>query len=147
MTINEIIKRVEKLNCNLVEITGGEPLLQNGHIELIKKLEQKNYFILLETGGALPINDIPKKTHIILDLKCPSSNMEDKNLWENLDFIKKKDEVKFVIGDRNDYRWTKKIIKNLQKEVIFGRLIKITYPLQKLIRFFQVHLTTITYLV
>jgi len=111
MTVDEIIKEVDKLNCNLVEITGGEPLVQNGYIDLIKKLESKKYKVLIETGGALSIKNIPQNTHIILDLKCPSSNMQDKNLLENLDYIKSTDEIKFVIGDKNDYTWAKKVIK------------------------------------
>jgi len=111
MTIDEIINKVDKLNCHLVEITGGEPLLQPGYIKLIEKLENNNYKVLVETGGALSIKEISKKTHIILDLKCPSSNMEDRNLFENLKYLKKTDEVKFVIGNKEDYKWTKSIIE------------------------------------
>jgi len=110
MTLLNIIKEIEKYNCDLVEITGGEPLLQENCIELIKKLEKINKKVLIETGGALTIKNISKNTHIILDIKCPSSNMSDKNLWENFDYIKKSDEIKFVIGNETDYIWMKKII-------------------------------------
>tara|TARA_B100000029_G_scaffold484358_1_gene536465 strand:- start:717 stop:1358 length:642 start_codon:yes stop_codon:yes gene_type:complete len=110
MTIEEILEKVESLDCNLVEITGGEPLLQDGCIELIKNLEKRNHTVLLETGGALPINKVSSKTHIILDIKCPSSKMDDKNYWKNIKELKKTDEVKFVIGDKADYNWSKKII-------------------------------------
>ena len=109
-TIKQIIKKVDSLNCHLVEITGGEPLLQDGCVKLIKELEKNNYKILLETGGALSIKDIPSKTHIVLDIKCPSSEMQNKNYWKNMDYIKKSDEVKFVIGNKIDYNWSKKII-------------------------------------
>jgi len=111
MNISEIISKIKSYNCDLVEITGGEPLLQEGYIELINELEKQNKKVLIETGGALPIKNIPFKTHIILDIKCPSSKMSDKNLWENINHLKESDEVKFVIGDKDDYIWTKKIIK------------------------------------
>ena len=118
MSISEIIKKTNSFNCDLVEITGGEPLLQNGCIELIKELQKINKKVLIETGGSLPINNIPKKTHIILDLKCPSSKMENKNLWSNIKFLRTRDEVKFVIGDLTDYKWAKKVINkyNLNKK-------------------------------
>ena len=126
MKISEIIKKVESYDCNLVEITGGEPLIQKSCIELIEKLEKIKKTVLIETGGSLPINQISKKTHIILDLKCPSSNMEDRNLWDNIKYLKKIDEVKFVIGDLKDYKWSKKIIKkyalNKKCAVLFSPL-------------------------
>ena len=114
MSIQEILKKVNSYKYNLVEITGGEPLLQEGCVELISKLEKENKKVLIETGGALPIKKISSKTHIILDIKCPSSNMSDKNLWENINHLKKSDEVKFVIGNKEDYEWTKKIIEEYQ---------------------------------
>ena len=110
MTIKQILGKVESLNGNLVEKTGGESLLQDGCIELIKNLEKKNHTVLLETGGALPIKNVSLKTHIILDIKCPSSKMDDKNYWENIKHLKKTDEVKFVIGNKTDYNWSKRII-------------------------------------
>jgi len=120
MTIKQIVKKANSYKCNLVEITGGEPLLQKNCIKLIDELEKNNKKVLVETGGSLPIKNISKKTHIILDLKCPSSNMESKNLWENLDYIKKTDEIKFVIGNKTDYDWVKKTIKknNLEKKCL-----------------------------
>ena len=120
ISIKEIIRKVNSYKCNLVEITGGEPLLQKNCIELINELEKNNKKVLIETGGSLPIKNISKNTHIILDLKCPSSNMESKNLWDNLDYIKKTDEIKFVIGNKADYDWVKKIIKkhNLEKKCL-----------------------------
>ena len=111
MNIKDILSKVNAYKCDLVEITGGEPLIQEGCIELISKLQECKKNVLIETGGALPIKDIPKKTHIVLDIKCPSSNMADKNLWENIKHIKNTDEIKFVIGDKKDYQWTKNIIK------------------------------------
>ena len=120
ITIKQIVKKANSYKCNLVEITGGEPLLQKNCIKLIDELEKNNKKVLVETGGSLPIKNISTKTHIILDLKCPSSNMESKNLWENLDYIKKTDEIKFVIGNKTDYDWVKKTIKknNLEKKCL-----------------------------
>ena len=116
MEINQILKEVNSYKCNLVEITGGEPLLQKNCIKLIDELEKNNKKVLIETGGSLSIKNISKKSHIILDLKCPSSNMENKNLWENLDYIKNTDEIKFVVGNKADYDWSKKIIKKYNLE-------------------------------
>lgn len=116
MSIKQIIKKINSYKCNLVEITGGEPLLQKNCIKLINELEKNNKKVLIETGGSLSIQNISKKTHIILDLKCPSSNMENKNLWANLDYIKKTDEIKFVVGNKTDYEWTKNIIKKYDLE-------------------------------
>ena len=70
--------------------------------------------VLLETSGSLPIKEVDKRVHIVMDLKCPSSKMEKKNLYENISFLKPSDEVKFVIGNRNDYEWTKEKITELK---------------------------------
>ena len=111
MQISNIIKKVNELNCNLVEVTGGEPLVQDACIDLLESLISNGNKILIETGGALTIEKIPTQVTIILDIKCPSSDMCDKNLWSNIDLIKKTDEIKFVIGDKKDYEWSKNIIK------------------------------------
>ena len=110
MSINEILKDIKKYSCNLVEVTGGEPLFQKECIPLLKKLVKSDYKVLLETSGSLSIKNVPKKVINIIDFKCPSSNMMKKNLWENINYLKKKDEVKFVIEDENDYKWAKKKI-------------------------------------
>jgi len=124
MKVSDIITKVNQLNCNLVEVTGGEPLVQDGCINLLKSLVSNGNKILIETGGALSISKIPKEVTIILDIKCPSSNMSDKNLWTNIDLIKPNDEIKFVIGNQKDYKWSKDIIKkyNLLKrcKVLFS---------------------------
>ncbi|MCP5062198.1 MAG: radical SAM protein [Ignavibacteriae bacterium] len=110
-SIDEIICEVKNYNCNLVEVTGGEPLMQEESLILIEELCKLNYDVMLETGGSLPIENVNKSVKIILDLKCPSSKMEKKNLYENIDFLKPNDEVKFVIGNREDFDWTKEIIE------------------------------------
>lgn len=109
-TIDEILKKVKSYNCNLVEVTGGEPLVQKESLELLKCLCDEGYQVLLETSGSLSIKDVDQRVIIIMDLKTPSSGMMKKNLFSNFDYLKLKDEVKFVIGNREDYDWAKKII-------------------------------------
>ena len=128
--IEEIICEIRKYNCNLVEITGGEPLVQNESLEFMKKLCDEGFEVMIETGGSLPVKEIDKRVMIIMDLKCPSSKMMKKNLYENINFLKKSDEVKFVIGNRGDYNWSKEIIEKyglIEKcsvlfSVVFGKL-------------------------
>jgi 7-carboxy-7-deazaguanine synthase len=130
-SIPEIINKVKKYNCKLVEITGGEPLVQMEEcLLLMKQLCDEGFKVIIETGGSLTIKDIDPRVKIIMDLKCPSSDMEKKNLYANIDCLKPIDEIKFVIGSREDYDWTKEIISNysLNKKceilfsVVFGKL-------------------------
>jgi len=111
MTIDEIISIVKKYNCNLVEVTGGEPLVQKETLDLMKRLCDEGYKVLLETSGSISIENVDKRVTIIMDLKTPSSKMMKKNLYSNIDFLKPDDEIKFVIGNREDYEWSKEIIK------------------------------------
>ena len=112
MSIDEIVKEIKKYNCNLVEVTGGEPLLQSECIDLLNKLINLDYDVMLETSGSLPVNLVHQNVKKIVDFKCPSSKMEHKNLWTILDNISSNDEIKFVIGDKNDFEWAQnKIIE------------------------------------
>jgi len=111
MSVNEILNKIKKYSCKLVEVTGGEPLFQEGCTNLLQKLVDLNYKVLLETSGSLTIKKVPKEVINIIDFKCPSSNMKKKNLWENINYLKLDDEVKFVIGNREDYDWAKNKIK------------------------------------
>ena len=111
LSINQIIEKVKNYDCNLVEVTGGEPLMQEESYLLLEKLCDEDFEVLLETGGSLQIKEVNKKVKIIMDLKCPSSGMQKKNLYDNLKYLKKTDELKFVIGTREDYDWSKKIIE------------------------------------
>ena len=131
MSVQRVINEIEKYGCKLVEITGGEPLVQAYEcLELMNKLCKLGYEVMIETGGSLSIKDIDPRVKIIMDLKCPSSGMEKKNLYQNLMFLKPNDELKFVIGDRMDYEWTNDVLKkyNLQGKciilfsVVFGKL-------------------------
>lgn len=109
-SVSEIISEVNKYGCNLVEITGGEPLLQKEVHILMKELCDLGFQVMIETGGSLPIKETDKRVKVIMDLKCPSSKMSDKNLYENIISLKQDDEIKFVIGNREDYDWSKDLI-------------------------------------
>ena len=111
MGIPEIIKEIKKYNCNLVEITGGEPLLQKKSIDLMNALLKENFDVMLETSGSLPIDKVPNDVIKIIDFKCPSSNMDKKNNWEIVNYIQTHDEIKFVIGNYDDYLWAKEKLK------------------------------------
>jgi len=110
MSIEEIVETVSEYKTKLVEVTGGEPLMQPASLELMKRLADSGYTVLLETGGSLSIADIDKRVRVIMDIKCPSSRMASKNRFENITLLKSLDEVKFVIGSREDYDWAKSII-------------------------------------
>ena len=114
MTLKQIIDTIVPMKTKLVEITGGEPMLQENVIPLMSKLINMNYTVLLETSGAISLKNVPKEVKKIVDFKCPSSGMENKNLWTILDELNKQDEIKFVIGDKIDYQWTKKIVEKYQ---------------------------------
>ncbi len=124
MSIEEIISEVKKYNCKLVEVTGGEPLVQKESIDLMKDLCDAGFEVMLETGGSLPVEDVDDRVKIVMDLKCPSSKMEKKNLYDNISHLKEKDEIKFVIGTREDYDWSKEIISkydlNGKHEILFS---------------------------
>lgn len=134
MEIEEILSEIRNLDCKLVEVTGGEPLFQNECVELMKRLCDEGYEVMVETGGSLPIKDIDKRVMVILDLKTPSSKMMKKNLFENVEYIKPIDEIKFVIGSREDYDWSKEIVAkyNLYAKcsilfsTVFGKLEPVT---------------------
>lgn len=123
MSIDDIITKIKSYNCKLVEVTGGEPLLQKESINLMKELIKNKYTVMLETSGSLPISDVPKEVFKIIDFKCPSSNMSHKNRWDILHDIENHDEIKFVIGNKEDYEWSKKKIKEYKlqnKTILFS---------------------------
>lgn len=105
-TLGEISDAVAAFRCGLVEITGGEPLLQNNVLSLMSMLSDSGYIVLLETSGAHDISQIDPRVHRIMDLKTPDSGEVEKNLWSNIDHLTLQDEVKFVIGSREDYEWS-----------------------------------------
>lgn len=111
MTMDHVLAQVATYGCRLVEVTGGEPLMQPGAIELMERLLKDGYEVMLETGGSLPIDQVPREVIKIVDFKAPSSGMMKKNLWSILDDLAPHDEIKFVIGDRADYDWAKAALK------------------------------------
>lgn len=106
-SLADIVEEVRSYGCNLVEITGGEPLLQPPVHELMTELCDQGFEVLIETSGSLDIAPIDPRVTIIMDLKPPGSAEESKNRYANVDALKSTDEVKFVILDRNDYEWSK----------------------------------------
>jgi len=106
MEVDEILKKVKAYGCKLVEITGGEPLLQDGVHDLMALLCTENFEVLLETGGSLDISRVDPRVKRIVDFKCPSSGMQKKNLWSIIEHLRLADEVKFVIGNREDFDWS-----------------------------------------
>jgi 7-carboxy-7-deazaguanine synthase len=105
-----VLSEVEQYRCRLVEITGGEPLLQEDVYPLMSTLLDRGFTVMLETGGHRPIGRVPKAVIKIMDVKCPGSGESDQNHWQNLDVLAKHDEVKFVVKDRVDYEFAREVI-------------------------------------
>jgi 7-carboxy-7-deazaguanine synthase len=110
-SVDEVVAAVEQHDCPLVEITGGEPLLQEDVYDLMNRLLASGRTVLLETGGHRPIDRVPIEVVKIVDVKCPGSGEVDKNDWSNLDRLSPHDEVKFVIKDRADYEFARDVIR------------------------------------
>ena len=106
-TLGEIVDAVTGYDCKLVEITGGEPLLQKNVLPLMTLLADAGRTILLETSGAHDISEVDPRVHRIMDLKTPGSGEVERNLFSNIPHLAKRDEVKFVIGSREDYEWSR----------------------------------------
>jgi 7-carboxy-7-deazaguanine synthase len=112
MSINDILNQVKKYNCKNILLSGGEPLLDPTSFVLVEKLYNNGYFILIETNGSIPIQKYLAYVTFSMDIKCPSTGMTEKMCWINLKDIRQDDEVKFVIANKNDYNFAKKIITN-----------------------------------
>jgi len=97
--------------AGLVLVTGGEPLLQAETLPLLVSLADAGFRVFLETNGSLSIREVDARVHRVLDLKCPASGMSGHNLWENLDLLTSRDEVKFVVSNRDDFLWALEIIQ------------------------------------
>ncbi|HUP19245.1 MAG TPA: radical SAM protein [Gemmatimonadota bacterium] len=108
-SLDEIVGVVRGYGCDLVEVTGGEPLIQRETNALLARLLVEGFEVLLETSGAWPIDDVPDGVKVIMDLKTPGSGMVGHNRWENLGLLDATDEVKFVICDRADYEWARSV--------------------------------------
>ena len=110
-TIESILVTIKKNGCSHVCITGGEPLLQENVHLLMSILCDEGYCVSIETGGSLSTKMVDPRVAVVLDIKCPGSLMEHKNLWENLPLLRAHDEVKFVIMDRQDYEYAVSVCK------------------------------------
>ncbi len=110
MTVTDVVNAVESFGIFLVEITGGEPLLQKDVYSLMQTLLEKQFTVMLETGGSLALDEVPQPVIKIMDLKCPGSGEESRNNYDNLSRLTLQDEVKFVILNRKDYDWSRKIL-------------------------------------
>ena len=105
MTLDRIVAEVRARSASLVEITGGEPLAQPAAPELAARLLGEGYTVLVETSGAIDVSELDARVHKIMDLKCPGSGESHRNMWENLEHLTERDEIKFVVKDRADYDW------------------------------------------
>jgi len=110
MSVDDIVQKVIEHPVRLVMVTGGEPLLQDETPGLVKRLVASGYTVLVETNGSLDIGVLPDEAIRIVDMKCPDSGMTDKMLMANLDRVRERDEVKFVISSRKDYLWAKQLM-------------------------------------
>ncbi len=141
-TVEEVLARVRKLaerfaeakdgsgsRLPLVELTGGEPLLQKNSLELMRQLCDEGFTVLIETSGAHDISPIDARVRRIMDLKCPSSGEAEKNRFENMPHLKATDEIKFVIGTEEDYEWAKEQIAKFGLEQICPLLFSWVQPL------------------
>lgn len=124
--IDRIIYLISKWNCTLVEITGGEPLLQKDTPKLVSLLREMNYKVLIETNGSIDISILEPSVYI-MDFKCPSSAMSMHNRYENINYIRDCDELKFVIGDRRDYEFAKGYIAGKYK-IYFSPVYGVLHP-------------------
>lgn len=110
-SVDDVLERVAAYDCPLVEITGGEPLLQSEVYPLMRRLLDGGKTVLLETGGHIDISDVPREVVKVVDVKCPGSGESARNDWGNLERLAAHDEVKFVIGDRADYEFARDVVR------------------------------------
>ena len=111
MTFEQILETVRGYPTKLVEVTGGEPLAHPGAFPLVEMLLEDGYTVLVETSGAFDVAPLDPRAHKIMDLKCPGSGESARNLWKNLEHLTERDEIKFVVKDRDDYEWTRSTIR------------------------------------
>jgi 7-carboxy-7-deazaguanine synthase len=124
MAVEDVLARVAALGVPLVELTGGEPLLQKEAIPLMGRLLEAGHEVLLETGGHLSVADVPAPVVRIVDVKCPGSGEADRMHWPNLDLLRAHDEVKFVLRDRADYEYARDVTA---RHALTGRVTAVLF--------------------
>lgn len=129
MAFEDIKAHIRAFAIPLVEFTGGEPLAQEGCIELMKELVDEGFKVMIETSGSESVERLAPEIHIIMDLKCPGSGMESRNHYANLQFLKPTDEIKFVIADRNDYEWARDLVRTEHLDTRFNVLFSTAFGL------------------
>ncbi|HEV2171640.1 MAG TPA: radical SAM protein [Candidatus Binatus sp.] len=123
MPIAEVAEVIRGYRCDLVEVTGGEPLLQEGVYSLIEAMLESGHTVMIETSGAVDVGRLDPRVIKIMDLKCPASGECDRNLWSNLKHLTPRDEIKFVVADRADYEWARDTISARKLEHRAGALL------------------------
>jgi 7-carboxy-7-deazaguanine synthase len=125
-SVDDVMKQVRDFNCPLVEVTGGEPLAQREAFNLIRRLCDDGYEVLVETGGYVSTEDLDQRAKVILDVKCPASGEAERNHWPNLRRLRPElDEVKFVVADRADWEFARKVVgdydlENLTRSILIS---------------------------
>ncbi|WP_165250565.1 radical SAM protein [Paludisphaera soli] len=130
MGLDAVVAAVEELGGGLVELTGGEPLLQDEAYPLMAQLADRGWTVLLETSGGVATDRVDPRVRVILDVKTPASGEVDANVWSNLDRLRPTDEVKFVLGDREDFEWAVDVVRRHElarrcpvlMSAVFGRV-------------------------
>lgn len=121
--VDDVLKEVAAQGCQLVELTGGEPLLQPDAVLLMERLVADGYEVLLETGGHRPLDEVPDEVACIVDVKCPASGEANRMHWPNLDQLSSRDEVKFVIADRHDFEYAIDVSRRYQLDERAGAVL------------------------
>ena len=117
MSLEDVLAQVRALGCRLVEVTGGEPLAQREAFALITRLCDENFEVLVETGGYVSTEAVDPRAKLILDVKCPASGEAERNYWANLERLRAdKDEVKFVVADREDLNFARQVVEKYDLE-------------------------------
>jgi 7-carboxy-7-deazaguanine synthase len=123
ISVPEILHVIEKFPTRLALVTGGEPMLQKSVHELFAKLLERDYTVLLETGGQVSLAEVDPRVCKIMDFKCPSSGMEHHNDYSNVQHLTRNDELKFVIGDRKDFDWACDIVRQYDLAARAGQVL------------------------
>ena len=133
-TLRQVIDQVKQYNTRYITVTGGEPLAQPVCHDLLKFLADEGYIVSLETSGALDVSAVDKRIIKVMDLKTPSSNELGRNLYQNIDCLTAQDQIKFVIADDEDYRWSKSMLDEYQLSsrchVLFSPVMGEMHPTQ-----------------